>query len=85
MTSKIAISAWRSLDTAPRALDGSGEPIKVLLFLPGFHYETDSKGKPTGNMAHGECIGYWAAQRSAWVESESGDAVYASLWKPIDA
>ena len=80
----ISLSSWQSLNTAPRK-QADSKPVEVMLFLPGIHHQTDEKGRPIGTPGHGECVGYWDADRNAWVESEGGGSVYPSLWKAIDA
>lgn len=76
----VSESEWKSLDSAPRE-DAAGHPVKITLFLPGFFHQNDEKGKPVDTVKHGECVGHWDAQLRAWVHSDSGNAVYPSLWK----
>lgn len=73
---------WRPLPDAPRA-DSHGNPVAVRLHLPGVMYAVDESGRPKGEVKHGECVGFWDAHQSAWIDRASGAKVYPAGWAPL--
>jgi hypothetical protein len=80
----IEPSKWKSLDSAPRK-DADGKSVPIVLFLPGVFHKIDEKGRPVGDVSHGECVGHYDEALRSWVHSESGNRVFPSLWKAVDA
>jgi hypothetical protein len=81
---------WKPLADAKK-LDDAGNPIPVLLYLPGAWHKTDETGVPLA-AAHGCVVGWWDAKVNGWVTGTwvvapnlGGQQVYPSLWTELPA
>jgi hypothetical protein len=64
--------AWAASHEAPR-------DRHVWLFLPGGKWTANADGTAS-DVVHRVCVARWNAAESAWLESETRQHVYPSLW-----